>query len=345
MKEKNEKTKKELIVTVGGDPNTGKSRLLGIIKDLLKEKGFEVEFEGDVDHPTEKAFDDYTKRLMENDFNIKIRIKESNMPPPIGKLMYTNIPDFEFTPPPPKGKKIDYKDRTYFDKRRILRQLSIKDEISNFLDIVTDDVYHNLFSIIFDDFSKILERLIGYRMDLSEIDFWHHIRTLLVDGYLSYEIIFNEENKPISLNLIDPLQMITKLDPDTNKLYWVQYPDDPKRKRILTNDQIIYLSYSPNITDFHISYVEQLKESYEKLKMAESALLYDRIGTRTNLKIDIKSVKWLNKCMIKVSKIPSSKLENEIDHKTDDKNYNRFIYRICDTFKKDMFTKLAKLNK
>jgi len=49
--------KKDLIITVSGVSASGKSRLTYLLKKFLRENGFEVEFETNLDHPTESDFD------------------------------------------------------------------------------------------------------------------------------------------------------------------------------------------------------------------------------------------------------------------------------------------------
>jgi len=49
--------KKNLIITVAGQTASGKSRLTYLLKKFLRENGFEVEQELNIDHPTEENFD------------------------------------------------------------------------------------------------------------------------------------------------------------------------------------------------------------------------------------------------------------------------------------------------
>lgn len=238
-----------------------------------------------------------------------------------------------------KDKQIDYRDRTYLDKRKTLRQLSVKDEIKNYIDIVSDDVWDRIkiFNVGRYDFIKSI-------IDLDDINFYSTIKTLLIDGFLAYEIIYNEEqNKITGLNPIDPISLIVKPDPDNdNKFSWIQYPDNDSMRRVLTNDQIIYFSYSRGAEYYHISYVEELKESYEKFKMAESAHLYVTVATGAKGDMDLDSVKWLEKNMNRTSKIPNDKLSFEVYQyieKSNDK-YEKFLTRISDIFKIKMFDKL-----
>ena len=49
-------SKKKVTVTVSGEFNSGKSRVLKFIKDSLKHKGFNVEFDGGLDAQNENEF-------------------------------------------------------------------------------------------------------------------------------------------------------------------------------------------------------------------------------------------------------------------------------------------------
>jgi thymidylate kinase len=64
--------KKNLIVTVSGVAGSGKSSLTFLLKNFLREHGFEVEQELNLDHPTESNFD----QVMNDKFKIKA-IKEN----------------------------------------------------------------------------------------------------------------------------------------------------------------------------------------------------------------------------------------------------------------------------
>ncbi len=58
---------KKLIITIGGQPGTGKSIMAYLLKEFLKEKGFEVATVEDLDFPTEKDLDKHisSKNLTE----------------------------------------------------------------------------------------------------------------------------------------------------------------------------------------------------------------------------------------------------------------------------------------
>jgi ATPase subunit of ABC transporter with duplicated ATPase domains len=74
---------KEVKITVAGQVNTGKSTILCIIKNDLKEKGFDVQFEGNLDFPSEASFDKhFDPRLKKPEVleyiasHVKVDIKE-----------------------------------------------------------------------------------------------------------------------------------------------------------------------------------------------------------------------------------------------------------------------------
>jgi hypothetical protein len=66
--------KKDLIITVSGQFASGKSRLTFLLKKFLRENGFEVEFDGNIDHPTESNFD---KHMSKNFDEVINNIKET----------------------------------------------------------------------------------------------------------------------------------------------------------------------------------------------------------------------------------------------------------------------------
>lgn len=335
------KRKKNLTVSVIGETNSGKSRLLFLIKSFLKVRGFEVEFEGDTDHPTEESLDTYASRFM--------RLSGASTPITSSRILDMSpeyISDTKITMKETQANrkithKIDYKDKVYIEKRKILRQLSIKDEIRNFLDIITDDVAEYGF---LNGLSGDQQRLINSVIDTRSNTFWSYIRNFLIDGYLAFEIIY-EKSKPISIKSLDPntlVTIITKDEPDSNgELPWcyAQYQDNEKMRRILNRDQVIYLSYSDANT-FNTSYVEEIKESYERLKLVESSLFFTSPG---QIMAPIESVQWLNKNLNKVSRIPESMLE--FGRRSDSITYQRYINRIGGIFKNEIINRLLNLHK
>lgn len=63
----------QINITISGKINSGKTRVTYLLKKLLRQEGFDVEFSGNIDHPNETEFDEHTKK----NFNVCISsIKE-----------------------------------------------------------------------------------------------------------------------------------------------------------------------------------------------------------------------------------------------------------------------------
>lgn len=189
-------------------------------------------------------------------------------------------------------KSIAYLDRTYFDKRKILRQYSIKDEIRDFVNQIADE------TIIFNDKNKFC-----WAADLPEqyddiirkkvhenfqkiyntfgfndgITAWNYMRDLLIDGFIAFEVVYDKKQKNIvDLVKLDPMTLVIAADPETQTIVWVQNPDNPRLRRILLDAQIVYISYGNNQDYGETSYVEPLIRPYNQLKLIEQTkLLYN----------------------------------------------------------------------
>jgi len=83
----NNRPKNEITIDVSGIENSGKSRVIFLLKKLLKEQKFNVQFDGGRDFDDESHFDEYVEKrfndILENIKPItKIVIKESHTKPP-----------------------------------------------------------------------------------------------------------------------------------------------------------------------------------------------------------------------------------------------------------------------
>lgn len=232
-------------------------------------------------------------------------------------------------------KEISYLDRTYLDKRRILRQLSIKDEIRNYLNIMTDKIWEMVLS------NKTKHHFI------EDMQMYYYIKTLLIDGFISFEVIFDDKQKDIiDLKPIDPCSLIPQTNPNEKDVKWIQHNDNEKLRRVLSKNQIIYISYSFDDVYSPTSYIEELKESYEKVKRLENELLLAKQGNLSGAKIKpstiLKELRRADKKLQFMSKIPKSILKEEKTF-SDDVRYNKFIRRMCEKFENELIRELIKI--
>jgi len=189
-------------------------------------------------------------------------------------------------------KNIAYLDRSYEDKRKILRQYSIKDEIKGFLeDIANEAVIYNddnqfcKMQDLPDEFDNTIKQKYQENYKKLMINFgfndgitaWQYFKSLLIDGYITFELVYDNRQKSIiDLVPLDPMTLIVATDPGTSTVVWIQYPDNPQQRRVLLDSQIIYISYSNNNEYAETSYVENLIRPYNQLKLVEQTrLLYN----------------------------------------------------------------------
>lgn len=181
-------------------------------------------------------------------------------------------------------KSIPYLDRAYSDKRRILREYSIKDEIKDFVTKVCDE------SIIYDDedtFCRPKPLPDEYSQEIKDAYMaafdrvynsygyndgklgWDNFRTFLIDGYLSFEIVYDDKQQNIvGFEKLDPATLVPGYEPSVGYI-WIQFPEDPTLRRILLDSQIIHVSYASGDEYTETSYVEGLIRPYNQLKIIE----------------------------------------------------------------------------
>jgi hypothetical protein len=186
-------------------------------------------------------------------------------------------------------KYIAYFDKDYPSKISFLRKFSLNGEIEFILDTICDEaiVYDDrnfiaypildhielkqkVVDAIGDNFKKIY-MLLGFQNGITA---WQYFRQFLVEGFLAFEIVYDDKAKNIvGFKELDPtsLEPRTATNPDgTFKQIWVQYPNDNNMRRTLTNEQLIYISYAKGNTISRVSYVERLIRSYNILRIMEN---------------------------------------------------------------------------
>jgi hypothetical protein len=181
-------------------------------------------------------------------------------------------------------KSIPYLDKAYGDKRRILREYSIKDEIRDFVSSIADEsiVYNDDRDFcspktlsneypqeVKDKYQEYFEKIYNKFGFGDSITAWNMMKDFLVDGYLALEIIYDDKKKNIiGFNRLRPETLVPAYEPTIGHL-WIQFPEDPQLRRIFLDSQIVYISYSTQNDYSETSYVEGLIKPYNQLKILE----------------------------------------------------------------------------
>jgi len=184
---------------------------------------------------------------------------------------------------------ISYFDKDYAGKRDYLRKFSLNPEIEYILDTVCDEAisydgfnffaypaFLNIIGIKKDVSDKIdstykkLYDMFGFNDDISA---WQYFRQLLVDGFVAFEIVYDDKGKNIigfkELDATTLMPSVEKQKDGTFLNVWYQYPKDERKRRMLYDSQIIYLSYAKGNTVSRVSYSERLIRPYNVLRIIE----------------------------------------------------------------------------
>jgi len=121
--------------------------------------------------------------------------------------------------------KIKFEDLDYFSKRKILRN-----------HYLSDPKFHKAIKCLAFNIKGKLEN-----PTISEVIKLENIIDFLVEGFLVYEKIYNENNDWLGVKKLDPVTL-EQIIVDGKKI-WTQYKGDKKHERILTDNQILYFSY------------------------------------------------------------------------------------------------------
>ena len=181
-------------------------------------------------------------------------------------------------------KSVPYLDKAYADKRRILREYSIKDEIRDFVSSIADEsiVYNDDKDFCFpkplgndysqdikDRYQEYFEKIYNKFGFSDNITAWNMMKDFLIDGYVALEIIYDDKKKNIiGFNRLRPETLVPAFEPTIGHL-WIQFPEDPQLRRIFLDSQIVYISYSSQNDYSETSYVEGLIKPYNQLKILE----------------------------------------------------------------------------
>jgi hypothetical protein len=181
-------------------------------------------------------------------------------------------------------KSIPYLDKAYGDKRRILREYSIKDEIRDFISTLADEsiVYNDdrdfcspkalssdYSQEIKDKYQEYFEKIYNKFGFSDSITAWNMMKDFLIDGFLALEIIYDDKKKNIiGFNRLRPETIVPAFEPTIGHL-WIQFPEDPQLRRIFLDSQMVFISYSTQNEYSETSYIEGLIKPYNQLKILE----------------------------------------------------------------------------
>jgi hypothetical protein len=187
-------------------------------------------------------------------------------------------------------KYIAYFDKDYVEKRNFLRKFSLNGEIEFILDTITDECVsyddRNFFAypsfVNLDLKEKIVNKISSHYNRLynvfgfqNSILGWQLFRQFLIDGFLAFEIIYDNNGKEIigfkELDATSLQPAVEKIGENEYKQFWIQYPKNPQMTRKLTNEQVIYISYAKGNSVSRVSYVERLVRSYNILRIMENS--------------------------------------------------------------------------
>ena len=181
-------------------------------------------------------------------------------------------------------------EESYQKKKEQIRKFALQDEIEEILDIICEE------SIVFDAGNKFASVKLNYKVDQNILDelnieynkiynyfgFYDAIqasdyfRKWLIDGFLAFEIVYNEkQSEIIGFVEIDPASLTPGLNPETNEKIWfvnqrVGAGGQTTQDRVLYDSQIIYISYSKSDMTSRLSYVERLIRSFNILRTMEA---------------------------------------------------------------------------
>lgn len=186
-----------------------------------------------------------------------------------------------------------FKDKNINQKREILRRMAQQPEIEDILDIMANEgiVYDDDESYVCKPFidnavtqdlnENALDELrtavdaIFYKIYLLlnfKRDAWNVYRRWLVDGILSYEIIYDDITNPRNIIGIVPVDCATLTRVVENgTVYWIQFKDIVGRERKLYDSQIIYIKYEDSGVSDRQSYLERLIRPFNIYRIIEQA--------------------------------------------------------------------------
>lgn len=211
----------------------------------------------------------------------------------------------------------NFYEKDYATKREALRKLAVQPELEDILDTMANEaiVYDGDLVYFAEPFieqqeinmlkkdvqDKINETMNTYfrkfyKMLNWKYRAWDDFKRFLIEGVLSWEIVYDNLEKPtqiIGLVPVDPATLTRKFD--NNKWYWIQFKGMQGKERKLLDSQIVYIEFQDTKSINRISYLERLIRPFNIYRIIEQAQI---IWTVTNASFKTKftiPVKGMNK--------------------------------------------------
>lgn len=203
-------------------------------------------------------------------------------------------------------------DKNFFEKdfavkRTALRQLAVQPEMEDILDTMTNEciVYDSNYVYFAEpfidpndlvDFTKETQEKINtsiannykklYHMLKWRTNAWDDFKRYLIEGILSWEIVFDSLETPTKIIGMVPIDAATLTKKYENgKWYWVQYKGIQGKERKLLDSQIVYITYQDTNVINRLSYLERLVRPFNIYRIIEQAQI---VWTVTNAQYKMK---------------------------------------------------------
>jgi len=186
-----------------------------------------------------------------------------------------------------------FREKTLDQKRQILRKMAMNSELEDILDVMTNEciVYDDEEAYICKPFldTALIQELneknaqeINASIESSfykiylllnwKRNAWAVFKRYLIDGVLSYEIVYDDLASPKSIRGIvdlDPCTLTRVVEDGIT--YWYQFKGMNGRERKLLDSQVIYIKYEDSGVSERQSYLERLIRPFNLYRIVEQA--------------------------------------------------------------------------
>ena len=201
-----------------------------------------------------------------------------------------------------QNKFIAYYDQAYIMRRDFLRKFALQSEIDYVLETIADEVIINddMHYFAYPSTKKLANiltkgkkswqlvedlnssyRQVYHMFNFNESnDAWHYVKKFLVDGFLAFEIVYNDSSDGkkatniIGFKELDAITLKPKIKKDKEGKdikVWIINEGDAEKERTLLDTNVIYISWAKNNFVSHFSYCERLIRSFNMLRTLENS--------------------------------------------------------------------------